>query len=294
MRPAVEAVGAVGAGTDPAPASVPAPPSPPTVPIRPLRFRELLDEPFALIQAHIRALSTLGACALVAAVLGVLGVTGLVSHLTDGSDTGTAWAAILATAAFLWLLRLVLRGATVAIALADFGGVRLGAIAGLRAAARRAGPLLLAQIMFTLTGIGVLLVGSLLIITYPLALLWLSNVRARRFVAEPVIVGEHAGFGAAIARSKELVQGADWTVAGLWLTQRVIFAVLAVPAFGVPFYLSDFSGTHRWAFITLLVGGLLLVVTISEIVEATSRAVCYIDRRCAREGMDIAIPGESR
>ncbi|WP_316573100.1 hypothetical protein [Nocardia canadensis] len=294
MRPAVEAVGAVGAGTDPAPASVPAPPSPPTVPIRPLRFRELLDEPFALIQAHIRALSTLGACALVAAVLGVLGVTGLVSHLTDGSDTGTAWAAILATAAFLWLLRLVLRGATVAITLADFGGVRLGAIAGLRAAARRAGPLLLAQIMFTLTGIGVLLVGSLLIITYPLALLWLSNVRARRFVAEPVIVGEHAGFGPAIARSKELVQGADWTVAGLWLTQRVIFAVLAVPAFGVPFYLSDFSGTHRWAFITLLVGGLLLVVTISEIVEATSRAVCYIDRRCAREGMDIAIPGESR
>ncbi|MFE6922623.1 hypothetical protein ACFVAV_16415 [Nocardia sp. NPDC057663] len=294
MRPAVEAVGAVGAGIEPAQAPAPTPPSPPTVPIRPLRFRELLDEPFALIQAHIRALAALGGAALVLTVLGVLGVTGLVSHLTDGSDDGTAWAAVLATAAGVWLLRLVLRGTTVAIALADFGGVRYGARAGLRAAARRAGPLVLAQVMFSLTGIGVLLVGSLLIVTYPLALIWLSSVRARRFVAEPVILGEQAGFGVAVARSKELVQGADWTFAGLWLTQRLIFAVLAVPAFGIPFFLSDFSGTHRWAFITLLVGGLLLVVTVGEIIEATSRVLCYIDRRCTREGMDIRIPGGTR
>ncbi|WP_110037980.1 hypothetical protein [Nocardia neocaledoniensis] len=293
MRP-VEAVGAVGAGNDPARAPAPVPSSPPTVPIRPKRFRELLDEPFALIQAHITAFAALGGGALVLAVLGVLGVTGLVSHLTDGSDDGTAWAVVLATGVFLWLLRLVLRGATVAIALADFGGVRYGAVAGLRAAGRRAGPLVLAQVMFSLLGIGVLVVGSLLIITYPLALLWLSYVRARRFVIEPAILGEHAGYGVAVARSKELVQGADWTVAGLWLTQRVIFAVLAVPAFGIPFFLSDFSGTHRWAFITLVVGGLLLVVTVSEIVEASSRAVTYIDRRCAREGLDIHIPGGHR
>ncbi|MFD4428964.1 hypothetical protein [Nocardia sp. NPDC058497] len=293
MRP-VEAVGAVGAGIDPARAPAPTPPSPPTVPIRPLRFRELLDEPFALIQAHIRAFAALGGGVLVVTVLGVLGVTGLVSHLTDGSDDGTAWAAILGTAAGVWLLRLVLRGTIVAIALADFGGVRYGARAGLRAAGRRAGPLVLAQVMFTLTGIGVLLVGSLLIVTYPVALIWLSYVRARRFVVEPVVLAEQAGFGVAVGRSKELVQGADWSIAGLWLTQRIIFAVLAVPAFGIPFFLSDFSGTHRWAFITLLVGGLLLVVTVGEIIEATSRAVCYIDRRCAREGIDIPIPGETR
>ncbi|MEV0850957.1 hypothetical protein [Nocardia fluminea] len=293
MRPA-DTVGAVGAGVDPAPVPAPVPPMPPTVPIRPLRFRELLDEPFALIQAHIRTFAVLGGSALVIGVLVALGVTGLVSHLTDGSDAGTAWAAILATATCVWVARLVLRGVTVAIALADFHGVRYGVLDGMRAASRRATPLVLAQIMFTLTGIGVLLVGSVLVITFPLALIWLSYVRARRFVTEPAIVAEHAGFGLGVARSKELVHGADWPTAGLWLTQRCIFAVLAVPAFGIPFFLSDFSGTHRWAVITLLVGGFLLVVTVSEIVEATSRVLCYISRRCVREGMDIRIPGDRR
>lgn len=272
----------------------PVPSMPPTVPIRPLRFRELLDEPFALIQAHIRTFAVLGGSALVIGVLVTLGITGLVSHLTDGSDAGTAWAAVLATAACVWVLRSVLRGATVAIALADFHGMRYGVLDGLRATGRHAAPLVVAQIMFTLTGIGVLLLGSILVITYPLALIWLSNVRARRFVAEPVIIAEHAGFGLGIARSKELVHGGVWPTAGLWLTQRCIFAVLAVPAFGIPFFLSDFSGTHRWAVIALLVGGFVLVVTVSEIVEATSRVLCYISRRCVREGMDIRIPGDRR
>ncbi|MFE1594570.1 hypothetical protein [Nocardia sp. NPDC058705] len=294
MRPALDTVGAVGAGVDPAPVPAPGPVVPPTVPIRPLRFRELLDEPFALIQAHIRAFAVLGGGALVIAVLVVLGLTGLVSHLTDGSDAGTAWGAVLATAVCMWVVRLVLRGSTVAIALADFHGVRFGVLDGLRAAARQATALVLAQIMFTLTGIGVLLLGSILVITYPLALIWLSNVRARRFVTEPVIIAEHAGFRVGVARSKMLMDGAVWSTAGLWLTQRLIFAVLAVPAFGIPFFLSDFSGTHRWAIITLLVGGFLLVVTVSEIVEATSRALSYISRRCVREGMDIRIPSERR
>ncbi|MFD3705978.1 hypothetical protein ACFWUP_22810 [Nocardia sp. NPDC058658] len=294
MRPALDTVGAVGAGVDPALVPAPGPSMPPTVPIRPLRFRELLDEPFALIQAHIRAFAVLGGGALVVAVLMVLGVTGLVSHLTDGSDAGTAWGAVLATAVSAWVVRLVLRGSTIAIVIADFHGVRFGVLDGLRAAARQATPLVLAQIMFTLSGIGVLLLGSILVITYPLALIWLSHVRARRFVTEPVIIAEHAGFRGGVARSKMLMDGAVWSTAGLWLTQRCLFAVLAVPAFGIPFFLSDFSGTHRWAIITLLVGGFLLVVTASEIVEAASRALSYISRRCVREGMDIRIPGDRR
>ncbi len=262
----------------------------PTVPIRPLRFRELLDEPFALIQAHIRTFAVLGGSALVLGLLVSLGVTGLVSHLTDGSDAGTAWAVVLATAVCVWVVRLVLRGATVSIALADFHGARYGVLDGLRTAGRQAAALVLAQIMFTLTGIGVLLVGSILVITYPLALIWLSQVRSRRFLTEPVIIAEHAGFGAGVARSKMLMEGAVWSTAGLWLAQRCIFAVLAVPAFGIPFFLSDFSGTHRWAVLTMLVGGFLLVVTVSEIVEATSRVLSYISRRCVREGMDICPP----
>ncbi|KAF0849564.1 hypothetical protein [Nocardia caishijiensis] len=285
MRPAPR-VGGVGAGIDPA--------RPPTIPLRPLRFRELLDEPFALIQANIRPLSALAGATLVLAVLGVLGTTGLVSHLTDGSDAGTGWAVVLATAAFGWLSRLVLRGVSIAVSVADLSGTPTDLRSGIRTAAHHGGPLVIAQIMFSLIGIGVLTVGSLLIITYPLALIWLSNLRARRFVVEPTIIAEHTGYRAAVARSKDLVEGAAWTIGGLWLTQRLLFGVLAVPAFGIPFFLSDFSGTHRWAFITLVVGGVLLVVTVAEIVEATSRVLCYVDRRCVREGLDIHIPGESR
>ncbi|WP_378603824.1 hypothetical protein [Nocardia lasii] len=259
-----------------------------------MRFRELLDEPFALIQAHLRVFAVLGGAALVSGVLIVLGVTGLISHLTDGSDAGTAWGAILATAACMWLMRLGLRGATVAVVLADFGGVRYGVRGALQAAARHATPLVLAQIMFSLTGIGVLLVGSILIITYPLALIWLAHVRARRFVTEPVIIAENASWRLGAARSKELMHGAVGSTAGLWLTQRCFFAVLAVPAFGIPFFLSDFSGTHRWAFIALLVSGFLLVVTVAEIVEAASRALAYTSRRCVREGLDIRIPEARR
>ncbi|MFD3595427.1 hypothetical protein ACFWU5_22105 [Nocardia sp. NPDC058640] len=294
MRPPVETVGAVGAGIDPARRSSSLPPTPPTVPVRPLRFRELLDEPFALIQAHLRAFAVLGGGALVVGVLVVLAFTGTVSHLTDGSDAGTGWAAVLSTATCVWVVRLVLRGATTAIALADFNGVRYGVLDGLRGASHHAGALISAQIMFTLSGVGVLLLGSILIITYPLALIWLSNVRARRFVTEPVIVAEGVGFGVAVGRSKELMHGAVWSTAGLWLTQRLLFAALAVPAFGIPFFLTDVSGTHQWAVITLLVGGCLLVVVVSEIVEANSRVLCYISRRCVREGLDIRIPGGRR
>ncbi|WP_336084652.1 hypothetical protein [Nocardia sp. SSK8] len=282
MRSTVDAVGADG-GVDPV--------RPPTVPIRPLAFRELLDEPFALIQAQLRPLAVLGGSALVLAVLAVLGFTGLVSHLTGGTKLGTMWALLLATLGCGWLVRLVLRGTTVALALADFRGARFGLRAALRTASDHLGPLLLAQLMFALFGVGILVVGSLLIVTYPLAVLWLSYVRAGRFAVEPAIIGEHAGYGVAVARSKELTQGAEWRLAGLWLLQRVLFAVLAVPAFGIPSFLSDFSGTHRWAFFTLLVSGWLLVVVVAEIVESASRAVCYIDRRCVREGLDIKIPG---
>ncbi|WP_280205899.1 hypothetical protein [Nocardia cyriacigeorgica] len=53
--PPAETAGAVGAGNDPVPGSLGT-----TVPIRPMTFRELLDTPFALIQAAIRPLAHSG------------------------------------------------------------------------------------------------------------------------------------------------------------------------------------------------------------------------------------------
>lgn len=266
----------------------------PTVPIRPLRFRELLDEPFALLQAHLRPLATLGGLGLAIALPVTLGITGLVAELTDDDDAAVGWTAVGITALAIWLLRFVLRGATVVIGLADLAGVRLTLGAALRGWTSRIGPLTVAQLMFTLIGLGVLVPGAVLVLTYPFALLWLAFLRGRRVVVEPVILAEQLAHGAAVRRSKELTDGAGSTMAGMWLCQRLLFALLAVPLFGVPFYLSEFTGTHRWAVTGLLIGGTLLVTVIAEIIESAGRVVVYVDRRCARDGMDIRIPGGTR
>ncbi|WP_332838903.1 hypothetical protein [Nocardia bovistercoris] len=260
------------------------------MPIRPFTFRELLDTPFALIQANVVALCWLGAGGLVLAETAVLVTTAGFSHLTDGDDTATWWSAILSTAVCAWLLRYLLRGATVALGLATvFGGPRT-VRAALGALRDRALPLLIFQLLFTLTGFGVTALCSVLVITAPIALPWLGWLRAKRFVAVPAMFIERAGHSVAVGRAKLLVAGREWTVAGLWMAQRALFTLLAVPLLGVPLFLSDFTGTHRWPVIALLTSAVLLLVAFGEIVEASSRVLTYVDLRCRREGLDIVIP----
>ncbi|WP_406235054.1 hypothetical protein [Nocardia sp. NBC_01009] len=285
MQPAAEQAGAVGAGDHPSPGS-----PGPTVPIRPLRFRELLDEPFALIQANIVVLACSTVVGLVVAELIVVAITAGVSHLTHGSDQGTRWAAILSTAACAWLLRFVLRGLTVAIGLASVAGSPIGWRTALRRTATVGTPLLVFHVLFTLVGVSVLALGSILVVTFPLGLLWLGYLRAQRFVAVPVMFVERASHATAVARSQLLVAGAEWPTAGLWLCQRGLMVLLAVPLLGIPWFLSDFSGTHRWQVIVLTTSAVLLIVAFGEVVEAATRVVSYVDRRCRREGLDIRVP----
>ncbi|WP_227997844.1 hypothetical protein [Nocardia australiensis] len=263
------------------------------MPIRPLSFRELLDEPFALIQANIVVLAVSIAAGLAIAELVVVAVTAGVSHLTRGSDQGTAWAAVLSTAVCAWLLRFALRGMTVAFGLASASGELIGwrtALTRMRAAGVA---LLVFHVMFTLIGVSVLALGSLLIVTFPFALIWLGYLRAQRFVAVPVMFGEGASHATAMARSKLLVGGAEWPTAGLWLCQRGLMVLLAVPLLGIPWYLSDFSGTHRWPVIVLLTAAVLLIASFGEVMEAATRVVSYTDRRCRREGLDIRLPSSA-
>ncbi|MFE9582953.1 hypothetical protein ACFYO1_41730 [Nocardia sp. NPDC006044] len=263
------------------------------MPIRPMTFRELLDVPFALIQANLRALAWSSGSALVAAELVVVASTAGISALTGDSDSATAWAAVLSTMACVWLLRLVLRGTTVAIGLASVSGAPIDARTAVRRAGAAAGPMLIFQILYTLVGFGVLAVSAPLIISVPFGVAWLGWLRAKRFVAVPVMLVERAPYQAAVARSKLLAAGAEWQTAGLWFMQRCLLALLAVPLLGIPWYLSDFSGTHRWPVIVLLTGGVLLVVAFGEVVEAATRVVSYVDRRCRREGLDIHVPGQA-
>ncbi|MFI6170853.1 hypothetical protein ACIBCN_29015 [Nocardia sp. NPDC051052] len=289
MLPAADPAGAVGAGDDPVPGSPGT-----TVPIRPMTFRELLDVPFALIQANLLALAWLTALCLVAAELVVVAITAGSARLTGDADNAIAWAAILSTMACAWLLRLVLRGATVAIGLAGVSGAPIGWRTALRRVAKASGPLLVFQVLYTLVAVGVLALSSLLIITFPFGVAWLGWLRAKRFVAVPVMFVEGAPHRGAVARAKILVAGAEWQTVGLWFAQRCLLALLSVPLLGIPWYLSDFSGTHRWPVIVLLTSGVLLIIAFGEVVEAATRVVSYLDRRCRREGLDIHIPGQVR
>lgn len=260
------------------------------MPIRPFTFRELLDTPFALIQANIMTLGGLALAAMVLAEIVVVTLTASFSDLTGGSDAATWWSAILSTAVCAWLLRYFLRGVTVAIGLSTVAGHRLGSRDAVRRLGERALPLLAFQLLFTLVGISVIAVCCVLIITAPAALPWLGKLRATRFVAVPAIFAERIDHAAAVRRAKLLAEGTGWSLAGLWMTQRALFALVAVPLLGIPLFLTDFTGTHRWPVIVLLTSAVLLLVAFGEIVEASSRVLSYIDLRCRREGFDIEIP----
>ncbi len=272
------------------------------MPLRPLSFRELLDLPFALIQADIRALAGAAGLLVLTGASAVAAFVGLVSHLTDGSDTGTALAALSAALLCAWLIRLLLRGVTVTIGLARTECAPIG----LRAAARRAGtrlaPLVLTQLWFTAIGTGVLFLSGILfpwdfagglawfLLSYPFCLLWLAWLRARRSAAVPVLFAEGTGARAALARSGLLTGDLRWRRAGLWICRQLLFALLVAPLVGSVLFLSDITGTHRWATLVLLTTTALLLGAFVEIVESAARVVGYLDLRCRREGADIRIP----
>lgn len=272
------------------------------MPIRPLSFRELVDAPFALLQPDIGILAGGAALLLAAGELVVAAVIGLISHLTGGSDEGTALGALFATLGCAWVIRLTLRGITVTTGLARAGRMPIALRESLRRTGSRWGPLLLSQLSFTAIGVAVLglsgvffwssFVGGLIwfLLAYPCCLLWLAWLRARHLAAAPVLFAEGITARAALARSGSLVGNLRTQRAGLWICQRLLFALLAVPVLGLMLFLSDFSGTHRWAFLILLTTTALLLVSFAEIVESSARVVGYLDLRCRREGLDIRIP----
>ncbi|MFI5778485.1 hypothetical protein [Nocardia sp. NPDC051570] len=260
------------------------------VPVRPLTFRELLDLPFVLIQGSIRLLAGLIAPVYVVAVGVVAAVTAAGSAVTGGSDDGTAWAAIGSTAVCIWLLRLFVRGVATPIGLAGVHRRAIGwraALAGLRG---KFGPLLIFQMLYTLVGVGVLALGTPLMITLVPAIVWLGWLRARWFAVLPVLFEEGVPYRAAAGRAKVLAAGAEWQLAWLWLALRGLLVVLTVPLLGIPLFLSDFSGTHRWAVIVLATAAALLISAFAEVVDSATRVVSYVDRRCRREAWDIHIP----
>ncbi|WP_040793841.1 hypothetical protein [Nocardia higoensis] len=287
MLPAVDPAGVTGAGEEPAPGS------PGPVPVRPLTFRELLDLPFALIQTELATLAILGGGTVVVAELVVALLTASVAGLSDGSDTAIGWTAVLTTLTCAWMVRAVLRGTVVPVALGAAFGHRMRPRAALEALGTHAVPVLTAHLVFTLVGVGVLALGVLLI-TVPFLVVWLGYLRAGRFPLPAVLYAEAVPYRDGVARTKVLASGSQWRLTGLWLVQRTLFAILAVPLIGLAMFVSDISGTHMWPVIVLLTSMSLILAAFAEIVESCSRVAQYIDARCRREGMDIRVPAAPR
>lgn len=275
------------------------------MPIRPLSFRELLDEPFALLQADIRVTAGCAGPLLVTGVAVVAAVIGLVSQLTDGSDTGTALAALCATLTVAWIIRVILRGVTVTTGLARAGGRPIGAQEALRQTGERLGPLLLTQASFTAIGLAVLApsllffpLGFLGIIWFllvsPLCWFGLAWLRAQHLVAAPVLFAEQTTARTALGRAGLLTGTLRMQRTGVWICRQLVYTVLTAPLLGLALFVSDISGTHRWPFLVLLTGTGLLLAACTEIAESSARVVGYLDLRCRREGMDIRIPGANR
>ncbi|MFJ1459007.1 hypothetical protein [Nocardia sp. N2S4-5] len=264
------------------------------VPIRPLSFRENLDLPFAAMQAHVRLLAGLVGVAFVPAAGAVAAITAAGSVATDGSDAGTAWAAVLSTVCFAWLLRSFTRGVTVPVVLASVHRRPITWRETLRRLGAAAGPLLRYRIMTTLIGLGVAILGAVLILTMLPALAWLGWLRSRRCLSTPVLFEHPMRYRDTIARAKTLAAGAEWRLAGLWLCLRGLLLVLVVPLAGLTLFVTEISGTHRWAAIVLITATVLLVAALTEVVESAADVVGYVDRRCRRDGWDIRIPDDDR
>ncbi|MTE11958.1 hypothetical protein GLP40_04040 [Nocardia sp. CT2-14] len=255
-----------------------------------MHFRELLDLPFALIQARITTLAALlGGAVLVASVVAVAG-TVLAALLTGNSDSGTFWGALLVGLLCAWALRFFVRGVTVPIGLSVVYRRPSTGRDALRRLSAHAGPLFGHQMMYTLIGLGVLLVGTPLLFTVPPAVIWLAWLRGRRFTVVPVLFDQPATYVVAARRAKLLAGGTEWQLVGLWLFLRGLLLVLVVPMLALPQFIADFSGTHRWTVTVLIMTGALLIVAVGELVESATQVVTYVDRRCRREAWDIRVP----
>ncbi|MEV6770913.1 hypothetical protein AB0N05_20060 [Nocardia sp. NPDC051030] len=264
------------------------------VPIRPMQFHELLDVPFALIQARIKLLGGLLGVAVAVASAVAVGATLAVSLATGESDSGTFWGALVITLLCAWGLRLFVRGVTVPIGLSVVHRQPIGWRGALQQLASEAGPLLGYQVMYTLIGVGVLALGTPLLVTLPLVAVWLGWLRAKRFATVPAIFDESATFKAATARAKVLAAGTEWQLVGVWMYLRVLMVVLLVPLLALPEFISEFAGTHRWTVTVLIITAALLMVAFAEMVESATQVVAYVDRRCRREAWDIGVPGQAR
>lgn len=262
-----------------------------TVPVRPLSFRELLDIPFAVVANNIGRLSAAAFAAILWAEAFVI-LAVLIGDTAAGqrmSEDTTQLVMLAVTVAGAWFVCSATRGVGTVLALADVRREKVSVRAALGQLAGRAGALATATLVALAQGVGAILL-AVPIVTSPLAVWLLLHVRTGSFLVLPLIMSEPAPWRPAVDRSKYLVNGARWRIAGAWMALRVLLLLFVPPILVARSLLSEVSGTERWASVVLTSTAFLVAAALLGVLDGVQRVVSGVDRRCRREAIDIRLP----
>ncbi|NMN95646.1 hypothetical protein [Antrihabitans stalactiti] len=278
-----------------------------TVPIRPLGYREILDLPFALIQANLRLLATSMLIAVVAAEV-LVALVGLIAAGSSGAvDSDVELSVLIATFVAGWLVRVVLGSiAATAASMTIHGSTVTTRAVLVRARGHVVGNAAL-QLWQLVLAAGVALVvvlfasdrapaATLVILGLLLALGAFAYFAARGFVASGVLVDENRSAYDAVRRSRELTTGATGQLLAVWASMYTVLTVLALPLWFGPQYVDVAVDGMEWGELLLASVSFLVVAAGCILVESSTRAVAYIDRRCRREALDLytaVVPGKA-
>jgi hypothetical protein len=180
------------------------------------------------------------------------------------------------------LQTVLLGGVTPGVATLVVADVRAGVEPTAAGVWRRLGPMLAGLILsVTLAIVVATLSIVLLVVPFLLFIVWFQ------FVGQVVVI-ERRTFFAAMGRSRDLVQGSYWRVAGYAILGVVITGVVSGVLAAAPGAAASQFGLHVAA--TTAIGDVLAIVArvLVAPVQALLMALLYFDLRMRRDGADIA------
>lgn len=305
------------------PYAPPPPPRPGIIPLRPLGVGEILDGAFTLLRRYPRA--TLGFAAVVMLVVEVVRVAAdsflLVgvqappsgSSLSDAADYfARAGTAALVAAAVSGLALLVLTGVVTAVVGEGVLGRPMSAGGAWRALRPLVGRLFATSLLTWVIVAGIVVVsilpgvvvlaagssaggGALVAVGALAGVVVAAYVGVLLALAPAALVLERQSVRGALRRSRALVRGSWWRVAGILglaaILSAVVSAIISVP-FGIAGGgLVGLTAQHTLSFGELLASSLggLVASTVVRPFSAAVVALLYVDRRMRSEALDLAL-----
>jgi hypothetical protein len=176
----------------------------------------------------------------------------------------------------------LLGGVTPGVATLVVADVRSGVEPTAAGVWRRLGPMLVGLVLtvtlaFVLAGVSILF----LVVPFLLLVVWFQ------FVGQVVVVEGHRFFGA-MGRSRDLVLGSYWRVAGYALLGGTITGLVSSTLAAAPAAAAGQFGLHLAATTAIGDGLAIIARVLVAPVQALLMALLYFDLRMRRDGSDIA------